>query len=281
MTRLIPLVRVASALSGLMFLLITLGFFFQASWATHLWPWPDSRLSYIFIASITAAVMAPLLWLAAVPDWHASAGGGLNLAIAFAGMSANLALLLLSGQRQLLLYLAGFVLITLGYLAGSLWALLLPLRDTRPMPRLVRFSFAFFAVVLVLTALALIFKAPTVFPWPLKPETSVMFGWVFMGAAVYFAYGAFQRYWHDARGQLLGFLAYDLVLIGPFLADFASVPPGHLLSLTIYLVVLVYSGALAIFYLFVNPRMRSWPIQSGQPARSAPPIKQDLVTSDR
>jgi hypothetical protein len=281
MTRLIPLVRVASALSGLMFLVITLGFFFQASWATRLWPWPDSRLSYIFIASITAAVMAPLLWLAAVPDWRASAGGGLNLAIAFAGMSANLALLLLSGQRQLLLYLAGFVLITLAYLAGSLWALLLPLRDTRPMPRLVRFSFALFAVVLVLTALALIFKAPTVFPWPLKPETSVMFGWVFMGAAVYFAYGAFQRHWHDARGQLLGFLAYDLVLIGPFLADFASVPPGHLLSLTIYVVVLVYSGALAIFYLFVNPRTRSWPIQSGQPARSVSPAKQGLVAGNR
>jgi hypothetical protein len=90
---------------------------------------------------------------------------------------------------------------------------------------------------------------------------SVMFGWVFMGAAVYFAYGALQRDWHDARGQLLGFLAYDLVLIGPFLADFASVPPGHLLSLVIYVLVLVYSGTLAIFYLFVSPRTRSWPIQ--------------------
>jgi len=260
MTRLLPLARVASALFGLVLLAATFGFFFQAAWATPLWPWPDGRLSYVFIASIAAAVMLPLLWLAFVSDWHAAVGGGLNLAVSFAGMTATLAVLLLSGQRQLLIYLVAFALITLFYLAGSLWAFMLPLRDTRPMPRLIRWSFGFFTVVLVITALALLFKAPAVFPWPLKPESSVMFGWVFLGAAVYFAYGAFQRRWHEARGQLLGFLAYDLVLIGLFLALFPSVAPGHLLSLIIYVLVIVYSGGLAVYYLFIDPRTRGWQI---------------------
>ena len=261
MNRVVPLVRVASALTALVFLVFTFGFFFQEPWAVRLWPWPDSRLSYIFIASMWAAVTVPLLWLAIIPDWHAAVGGGLNLAIAFAGMTANLGLMVAGGQRPLLPYLAGCAVIALGYLAGAIWAWFQPLRDGCPMPRLVRYSFWFFTVALVLTALALIFKVPTIFPWPLKPESSVMFGWVFMGAALYFAYGALQRNWHDARGQLLGFLAYDLILIGPFLAHSASVTPDHLLSLIIYVLVLIYSGALAIFYLFVNPRTRGWGIQ--------------------
>ena len=69
--------------------------------------------------------------------------------------------------------------------------------------------------------------------------------------------------WHSARGQLLGFLAYDLILIGPFLAHFNTVNPVHRLSLTIYTLVLVYSGALAVYYLFVNKTTRSWRIEDG------------------
>jgi hypothetical protein len=56
----------------------------------------------------------------------------------------------------------------------------------------------------------------------------------------------------NATGQLLGFLVYDAVLIGPFLTRFPNVEPEYRLSLIIYTVVIVYSGVLAAFYLASN-----------------------------
>jgi len=73
-------------------------------------------------------------------------------------------------------------------------------------------------------------------------------------------YGKRGLVFYDARGQLLGFLAYALILILPFLAHFATVEPEHRLSLTIYTGVLIYSGALAIFYLLIYRPTRSWAI---------------------
>ncbi len=49
-----------------------------------------------------------------------------------------------------------------------------------------------------------------------------------------------------------GFLAYDLVLIVPFLKHFATVNAAHRPSLVVYTAVLVYSGVLAAYYLFVH-----------------------------
>ena len=90
-------------------------------------------------------------------------------------------------------------------------------------------------------------------------------GWLFLGSAVYFAWGFFRPSWHNARGQLLAFLAYDLVLLPRYLSMFSMVDPEHLPSLIIYVTVLVYSSLLAIFYLFIHPRTRAWRIQTGQP----------------
>ena len=93
----------------------------------------------------------------------------------------------------------------------------------------------------------------------LEPEWfSTIFGLIFIGDAFYFAYGMFFPCWHHARGQLLSFLAYDLVLIIPFLNHFTAVKPEHALSLILYLAVLVYSGALAAYYLFFNKPTQSW-----------------------
>jgi hypothetical protein len=62
--------------------------------------------------------------------------------------------------------------------------------------------------------------------------------------------------WGNASGQLLAFLAYDLVLIGPYVAHWSAVSPTMRLSLGLYIAVLVYSGGLAIFYLAMNPPTR-------------------------
>jgi hypothetical protein len=244
---------------GFVFLALTVGFFFQMTWATALWPWPDGRLSYIFISSIAAAIAAPLFWIGFSGEFGAARGGAVNLGVSAAGMSIHLFLLNSQNPEPRLLVTAIacaiFVLINVGL---YLWSSRQPIQDPRAMPAPVKISFVIFAVVLILVGTSLVLRAPTIFPWPLKPESSVMFGLIFLGASLYFITALFSARWHGARGQLLGFLAYDLILIGPFLAHFGTVAPEHRLSLIIYTLVLVYSGSVALYYLFVNKETRPW-----------------------
>ena len=142
-------------------------------------------------------------------------------------------------------------------LATFLWSRRFELRDPRPTPRLVRVSFGIFVVSLILAGSALVIQVP-VFPWKLDPKSSVMFGCIFLGDAFYFLYGLIYPHWHNALGQLLSFLAYDLVLIFPFLLLFKTVKPEFTLSLAVYVAVLLYSAALAVYYLFINQRTRIW-----------------------
>ena len=117
-------------------------------------------------------------------------------------------------------------------------------RDPRPMPALVRHSFAAFTLILLVVGTALVCQAD-IFPWTLPAEASVMFGLVYLGAAVYFLYGFLRPRWANAVGQLAGFLAYDLVLIAPFLEHFGVAHNGNLISLVAYIAFVLYSGALA------------------------------------
>ena len=102
---------------------------------------------------------------------------------------------------------------------------------------------------------ALLLKAP-IFPWALNPDSSVIFGCIFIGDAFYFLYGLLRPHWQNAFGQLLSFLAYDLVLIGPFLALFNTVESERLVNLIAYTAVLLYSSILAIYFLFLKPKTR-------------------------
>jgi len=120
----------------------------------------------------------------------------------------------------------------------------------------VRVSFGIFVATLLLAGTALILRMP-IFPWDLNPDSSVVFGCIFLGDAFYFIYALLRPYWGNAFGQLLSFLAYDLVLIVPFLQLLESVKPGHMQSLIVYIVVLIYSGGLAVYYLFLNPQTRA------------------------
>jgi len=56
--------------------------------------------------------------------------------------------------------------------------------------------------------------------------------------AFYFLYGLLVPRWHHALGQLLNFLAYDLVLIVPFLWLFKTAKPEYVFSLIVYVAVL-------------------------------------------
>jgi hypothetical protein len=244
-------------LCGFGALVLALGFFQAADWATELWPWPDTPLSFIFIASILAAIALPSLWIGITGELAAIQAGALQLTLTYGAIFFYLLTLAGDpGQPALGWYLVAFALACLSSLAAFAWSRRLPWRDRRQMPPLVRGSFALLAAILIAAGTALVFKAD-IFPWDLRAETSVIFGFIYLGAAVFFIYGFLQPYWSNAAPQLIGFLAYDLVLIGPFVDRFDEVSGQQLLSLSIYTAVLVLSGALAFHYLFLSDRTRA------------------------
>ena len=251
-------IRLVLFLVGVGNLLLAFGFATRQPWATALWPWPDGRFSFLFIGSIAAAIAAPNLWIAATGELRAAAPGALNLAVAFGGGGGTL--LWLAARQGIARYaLTGAIMAVAALAMLAIWRwgrAQASSADHRPTPRPIRLSFGLFAALLVLVGGALVARAAHIFPWPLNPNSSSLFGWVFLGAAVYFLHGLLWPRWTNAAGQLLGFLAYDLVLIGPFLGHFGAVLPEHRLSLIVYTAVLVYSGALAIFYLGIYPPTR-------------------------
>src|SRR5579859_4101856 len=244
------MVRAALVPATLILFVLVAAFLAQVSWATRLWPWPAKPLSYIFIASILAAIAVPVLWIALSGEAAAMRAGALDLTVMYGGMFVYV--LTLTGnphEPRLWPYALVFGLAAAGSAGAFLFAWHIPWADPRPMPQPVRLSFATFAVILTGAGVALLLHA-SIFPWQLGLETSVMFGLIFLGAATYFIYGALDPHWGNAVGQLAGFLAYDLVLLAPFSERFSTARGGSLISLIIYVAFLVYSGMLASYYLF-------------------------------
>jgi hypothetical protein len=259
------LVRYALVAAGAAALALAAGFFFQMGWAVGLWPWPTSRLSNIFIASILAASGVPVLWIGISGELAAITAGAINLFVANAGMAAFAFVVHSEGpaREPILIYAVSCSASAFLCLALAVWARRIPFRDPAPSPAVVRASFAAFIVILTLVGGALVLQLGNVFPWKLGREQSVLYGWIFLGAACYFAYALLVPRGGNARGQLMGFLAYDVVLIVPFLQHFGKVDPALRVNLIVYVTVLVYSGALAVYYLLVTS-------PSSPPASRAP-----------
>lgn len=132
----------------------------------------------------------------------------------------------------------------------------IPVCDMRPLPAAVRYSFYAFILAIITVGIGLVLKMPNIMPWQISDEGSVVYGWLFLGASVYFVYATVKPRWENAAGPLLGFLAYDIVLILPFIRHFSDVRPEHLRSLIVYTSVVSSSGLLAIYYLFINRQTR-------------------------
>ena len=249
------LIRTLTLLGGLAMLVMAIAFIFRLPFALNLWPWEDGRYSYLFIGSILAAASAAAIWIGWTGELCNLPAGTLNLFVIGLTTSIYFFYLYLQGRSEMLVY--AVVSLLTGLISGAffLWSRRLPLTDPRPTPGLVRVSFGIFVVTLILAGIALILRMP-IFPWDLNPDSSVIFGCIFLGDAFYFIYALLRPRWGNAFGQLLSFLAYDLVLIVPFLLLLESVKPGHMQSLIIYIVVLLYSGGLAVYYLFLNPQTR-------------------------
>ena len=177
----------------------------------------------------------------------------------YTGLASSLFLLSQQGGDQNLL--TGAFVCAAGALVSLillLWFRRYPRRESRPMPLAVRISFGMFVVVLVLVGSGILLHLPNVFAWKLHPTSSALLGWFFLGTASYFLYGLVHPGWQEAAGQLWAFLAYDLVLIVPYLLHFALVRPERLPSLLVNTLVLLYSAALAIYYLLVMKETRTW-----------------------
>jgi hypothetical protein len=253
------MLRTILILVGLASLILAAGFCLKLPWIVQLWPWPDSFSPYLFLGSITAATAASLLWIGLSGELAAAAGGSLHLTVFYAGLASSLFLLSRQAGDQNLftraLVCAVGALISLILL---LWFRRYPIQDNRSMSLPVRISFGLFVAVLTLAGIGILLHVPNVFAWRLLPTTSALLGWFFLGAACYFLYGLVHSGWQMACGQLWAFLAYDLILIVPYLLHFALAHPEQMPSLLINTLVLVYSAALAIYYLLVKQSMRRW-----------------------
>ena len=241
---------------GLLLLALAFGFIFQVPFVIPIWPWPDGRLSYLFIGSILAAVSASAIWIGWAREFGALPGATVNIfVISVASAIYFLQRFFQGNHPDLFAYDLLALLAAIVSLLAFFWSRRIPLGISTPTPKLVRISFGIFLAALTLASLALLFHLP-IFPWALNADSSVIFGCIFLGNAVYFLYGLIYPLWYHAKGQLLSFLAYDLVLIGPFLALFSTVKPKFELSLVVYIAVLIYSGAIALYYLFFNSQTR-------------------------
>ena len=249
-------IRYAIFLVGLVNLLFAFGFIFQLDFATSIWPWPDGRLSYLFVGSILAAVSAAALWIGWTGELGALPAGSLNVFVIALG--CVLYFFMLMGERPSL-FVFGWTSLGAALLSGLtfLWSRRIPLSESLPTPMPVRISFGIFVASLLFAGTALILKQP-IFPWKLNPDSSIIFGCIFIGDAFYFLHALIKSQWRNAAGQLLSFLAYDLVLIVPFLRLFETVEPDFRLNLIVYILVLIYSSAVALYYLFLNPRTANW-----------------------
>lgn len=248
--------RFTAILGGLAVLTFAFGFIFQVQFATQFWPWPDGRFSYLFIGSILAAVSAAMLWIGWTGEFGALPAGSLNIfVIALTTSYYFFKLALAEGRGELLPYGAASVAFALASGAAFWWSRGIPLREFPPTPAFVKVSFGIFIAALILAGGALILGAQ-IFPWKLNPDSSVIFGCIFLGDAFYFLYGLIRPRWNNAVGQLLSFLAYDLVLIVPFIGLFPSVKIAHVINLIVYTAVLIYSGVVAIYFLFIHPSTR-------------------------
>lgn len=237
-----------------------IAFFLQLPFVINLWPFQGTTpLTFIFISSIFAAAAAATLWAAASENYGALAGIGLDyIAILVPVAILSFQVGASSGNAQLTAYGIACIFGSLFGLGLLLWSIRIPMDRTLPMPGLVRWSFVVFITALLIVSTRLILKVPNSIPWTITPELSVVMGWMFFGAALYFVYGLVRPSWVNTAGQLVGFLAYDVVLIVPFLTRLPTVAPENLLGLSVYTAVVTYSGLLAIYYLFIHQPTRLW-----------------------
>ena len=208
---------------------------------------------------VLAAAAASTFWATASRTYGALVGIGLDYVAVLVPLSIlSFQIGASGGNPQATAFGISCVVAALFGLGLLMWGIRVPIDDTVPMPGPVRWSFVVFILALLIVSARLLLKAPNAIPWAITPDLSLVMGWMFFGAATYFVYALVRPSWLNSAGQLAGFLAYDIVLIWPFLTKLPNVAPEHRLGLVIYTAVVVYSGLLATYYLFIHKPTRVW-----------------------
>jgi peptidoglycan/LPS O-acetylase OafA/YrhL len=141
-----------------------------------------------------------------------------------------------------------------------------PYRDSRPTPKPVLIAFTVFVIALLVIGSLMAIGSERILFWQPTKESTRVYGWFFIGASMYFAYGLVVRKWGNAAGQLLAFLTYDLVLVIPFLQAYRGVSPDFWLAHVIYTMVVIVSGVFAFYWCFLH---RSTSLTTPPDARAA------------
>jgi hypothetical protein len=241
---------VGLVVGGAVWLVLALGYFFRWDWATATWPWPDGRLSYIFVSSILAAIGAASIWIGLSRKLSSLAAGALGLAVMTGGPGGYfIKRAIEDSDGALAAYGIGCAAVSMASLVVFAWAHRLPVVDERRTPIFLRGSYVIFWGILVVIGLSMIFGRDEIMPWPVRDDTAVLIGWIFFADSFYFLYGLWRPYWEHSFAQLWSFLAYDLVLIIPFVRHLNEVPSNLELNLWIYIGVLLFSAGLSIYYI--------------------------------
>jgi hypothetical protein len=251
-------------------MLFAVAIILRVQFVLDLWPMEGTtRLSFLFLASIFAAGATSQFWVL----WRKQHGAFVGVALDYITIMAPAAVFLLSiglsrSDGGLTAFGSVFLVGAAFGVALLLWSRRFTINDPQPTPAIVRWSFAVFVVALVILGGVMALHLVDVMPWAVTDDGAVIYGLMFIGAATYFAYGFLRPSWQNAAGQLAGFLAYDLVLIVPFIQHFARVTPDLRPNLVIYTAGVALSGLLCIYYLFINPETRVW----GQEAKREAPV---------
>lgn len=243
--RLRPLLRGLLALTGAAAGAVALVLAWPGASLPAGWPWSGGLLAEAFVASVLAAVAVPMLWAA----WHGRLAVTVPGFVHVATMAGGFALVLGNGPSGYAAAAGVALAIAGASLLAHLWVRGEPASDARRLPAsLAGWSMLYVAILLVAGS-ALLRGTPGVMPWPVTAQASQIYGWVFIAAAWSFAYPLLTRRVEHVQVGLIGFLAYDLVLVPPFALHLPKVAPALHTSLVLYLTALVASLAVSVWYL--------------------------------
>jgi hypothetical protein len=266
-------VRTALVVLGFISLIVAAGFALRISPFAQMWPLGDAVAVDSFLGAYLAGIGASLFWIGVSGDVGVIVAGALSLTVLYASLA--IAWLALSfgvtpGLRPPA-FLCGAAALFSGGLA--LWFRRFSFRDSQPLPRLLAVAFVAYVLLLGFVGGALLLRTPNVFPLPLGPAAAALIGSAFLGSTAYFLYSIRFPLWRNARAQLWGFLAYDIALIAPLVTRLGSAGAAHRPALLLNIAVLVFSGALAIYFLLVAPTTRVWSARQAQKVRQAAPFE--------